>query len=628
MLMHRYRTSTAIAAIFALSLPHTAFPQDAPPMGEDMMLMCLDGTEPPCPDEEFEEGIPRPIDEMGVPIVEVLDEAELEEMLQGIREMRADMEPVGDPDDIPDVEVADPDIAADVEPQVEPAEIDADPEADPAELQEELEAEEMIEDEALADPPVAPAEAELDAEIDVEALDEETDVDVDAEADVPEPEVEAEVEPEVAAEDEVEPTAIDPDEMEVIDEPAIDEIEEVDPADPVEPDPGIDPETEAELDAEPVEPTVEDEVADVDPAEVPEAEGVIEAEAVAAATDDAAEPMSVVEDTLDEAQTRSSDEEFADTVDGVEILADPTAPERDGGLTNFQRALLLGLGAVAVGSLLDDGSQVRTSSGDRVVVERDGQLTVYKDDDAMLFRPGSNVRTETFADGSTRSFISRADGSQIVTIRDNQGRVLRRTRIAPDGTELRLFDDTLQYEPVNIADLAAARAEPRVLDFSATDEQALREALAAEAAYDAGRYFSLRQIRTNEEVRALVPSIDLDTINFATASAAIPEGQARDLLRLGTAIEDLLTENPREIFLIEGHTDAVGDPAYNLALSDRRAESVALALTEYFDIPPENLVVQGYGEEFLRIDTPDAEQANRRAVVRRITPLLQAAAAN
>ena len=87
----------------------------------------------------------------------------------------------------------------------------------------------------------------------------------------------------------------------------------------------------------------------------------------------------------------------------------------------------------------------------------------------------------------------------------------------------------------------------------------------------------------------------------------------------------MLSANPLEVFLIEGHTDAVGDAASNLALSDRRAESVALALTESFEIPPENLVVQGYGARFLKVETEAAEQANRRATVRRITPLLKTA---
>ena len=81
--------------------------------------------------------------------------------------------------------------------------------------------------------------------------------------------------------------------------------------------------------------------------------------------------------------------------------------------------------------------------------------------------------------------------------------------------------------------------------------------------------------------------------------------------------------NPNEMFLIEGHTDAVGSAASNLSLSDRRAESVAKALTEYFGVPPENLVVQGYGETELKMNTLGNERANRRVAVRIITPLLQ-----
>jgi outer membrane protein OmpA-like peptidoglycan-associated protein len=87
-------------------------------------------------------------------------------------------------------------------------------------------------------------------------------------------------------------------------------------------------------------------------------------------------------------------------------------------------------------------------------------------------------------------------------------------------------------------------------------------------------------------------------------------------------MERLIADNPRELFLVEGHTDATGPASYNLALSDRRAESVALALTEFFEIPPENLIIQGYGERYLRIPTAAAEERNRRVAIRRITPLM------
>ena len=87
----------------------------------------------------------------------------------------------------------------------------------------------------------------------------------------------------------------------------------------------------------------------------------------------------------------------------------------------------------------------------------------------------------------------------------------------------------------------------------------------------------------------------------------------------------LIDENPSEVFLIEGHTDAVGSNESNLELSDRRAETIADLLVDIYNIPPENLTTQGYGEEYLKVETEDAERANRRAQVRRITPLVASA---
>jgi OOP family OmpA-OmpF porin len=74
--------------------------------------------------------------------------------------------------------------------------------------------------------------------------------------------------------------------------------------------------------------------------------------------------------------------------------------------------------------------------------------------------------------------------------------------------------------------------------------------------------------------------------------------------------------------MIEGYTDAVGNDVDNLSLSDRRAESVAVALSDHFGVPAENLTTQGYGKQFLKVPTDGPERANRRVAVRRITPLL------
>jgi outer membrane protein OmpA-like peptidoglycan-associated protein len=95
------------------------------------------------------------------------------------------------------------------------------------------------------------------------------------------------------------------------------------------------------------------------------------------------------------------------------------------------------------------------------------------------------------------------------------------------------------------------------------------------------------------------------------------------LERLARAIKRFLDRRPDEILFIEGYTDAVGSEEDNLTLSDRRAEAVATVLSEHFDLPPENLVTQGYGEQFLKVETQGAERLNRRVALRRVTPFLE-----
>ncbi len=342
--------------------------------------------------------------------------------------------------------------------------------------------------------------------------------------------------------------------------------------------------------------------------------------AAAAALNAESADSEVERTTVTEESVRSSDEDF-DTA----INSDASA-EDDDGPSNLEKALVAGAGALAIGSLIQRNRSVVSTSDDRVVVQRqDGTYEVLKDDDTLLRRAGDEVQTQTFSDGSTRTVVDRPDGSQIVTIRDNELRVLRRTRITPDGQEIMLIDDTVQSRPVDVALLSQQNFQPATT-VNIDDQAALRAALQANRDYD--RSYSLAQIRDISQVRNLAPAISLDSLTFASGSAAIQPEQAQQLVTLGQAIQEEIDADPREVFLVEGHTDAVGDAAYNLALSDRRAESVALALTEYFDVPPENLVVQGYGERFLKIQTEADERANRRVTVRRITPLLQTAAAN
>lgn len=344
------------------------------------------------------------------------------------------------------------------------------------------------------------------------------------------------------------------------------------------------------------------------------------APATAAALDDAAEGSGdVVEEQVTEETARSSSEDFATNLRDALQGGDNAEAREDDDDNTLRNALLLGLGAVAVGSILNNNRQVALSAPDRIVVTRaDGSQEVIKDEVALLRQPGSTVTTENFDDGSSRTIVTRADGSRVVTIRDANLQVLRRTLVSADGTTTRLIDDTTDVQPVDIGALPAPA--PVTGGNAPLNEDQLRDALQREA--DVDRRFTLSQIRNIPEVRALVAPVNIDAITFDTGSAAIRPDQAQQLQSLGRVIQDQIAQNPREIFMIEGHTDTVGSDAANLALSDRRAESVALALTEYFDVPPENMVTQGYGEQFLRVRSEGDIRENRRASVRRITDLL------
>jgi outer membrane protein OmpA-like peptidoglycan-associated protein len=344
----------------------------------------------------------------------------------------------------------------------------------------------------------------------------------------------------------------------------------------------------------------------------------VQAAAAAAAGSEAPAPAAeVVTQTLGAEQARSATQDFASAVS----TAVPAEAAPKDGLTDLEKAGLVALGAVAVGMLINN-NRVVANSGDRVVVDRgNGDLAIWKDDNANLRAPGVVETTERFADGSTLTTLARPDGSRIVTVRDATGRVLRRDRVNLDGSRVVLIDDTRAAAPVEVSQLPPPRV-PELRFVEGSDPALIRALLEQAEQPEIGRRFSLAQVRQLREVRELAPELASDPITFASGSSAIRPEEAGKLVELARLMNDLIAEDPGELFLIEGHTDAVGSAAYNLALSDRRAETVALALTEFFDVPPENMVVQGYGERFLKVPIATDEPANRRVALRRITWLV------
>jgi outer membrane protein OmpA-like peptidoglycan-associated protein len=101
----------------------------------------------------------------------------------------------------------------------------------------------------------------------------------------------------------------------------------------------------------------------------------------------------------------------------------------------------------------------------------------------------------------------------------------------------------------------------------------------------------------------------LENIFFATGSDSLMESSRFEIERLA----EFLKSNPELTIEIRGHTDNVGTEEDNLSLSEARARSVYLALTNK-GIPASRMKFRGFGERspVATNDTEEGRSQNRR----------------
>jgi OOP family OmpA-OmpF porin len=111
-----------------------------------------------------------------------------------------------------------------------------------------------------------------------------------------------------------------------------------------------------------------------------------------------------------------------------------------------------------------------------------------------------------------------------------------------------------------------------------------------------------------------MPAVNL-TVNFATGSADLTPQAIHTLDALGTALSSEALSHYR--FRVEGHTDTVGTPETNRALSERRAEAVVNYIETKFGVAATRLEAVGMGSDKpLVITGPQVpEPRNRRVLV-------------
>jgi outer membrane protein OmpA-like peptidoglycan-associated protein len=132
----------------------------------------------------------------------------------------------------------------------------------------------------------------------------------------------------------------------------------------------------------------------------------------------------------------------------------------------------------------------------------------------------------------------------------------------------------------------------------------------------AGAYIGRRMDKQAAEIKQTVPNAEViregEGIIFDFDKAALKANAKSNIENLSTSLKN----NPETNILIIGHTDATGADAYNLRLSDRRAEAVkSYAMAN--GISSSRLTTEGRGETEPIADnsTESGKAQNRRVEV-------------
>lgn len=146
----------------------------------------------------------------------------------------------------------------------------------------------------------------------------------------------------------------------------------------------------------------------------------------------------------------------------------------------------------------------------------------------------------------------------------------------------------------------AAQGQAASAQAATRDAQARAEALAA----------ALSDLQAKQTERGIV--ITFGDVLFNVDQANLTAQGLATAQRLA----DVLRDNPERSVLIEGFTDSTGSDAYNLQLSQRRAEAVRVALSQ-MGIDRARIETRGYGEAYPVAGNATAgeRQLNRRVEI-------------
>jgi len=208
---------------------------------------------------------------------------------------------------------------------------------------------------------------------------------------------------------------------------------------------------------------------------------------------------------------------------------------------------------------------------------------------------------------ATKGFVRNQVG-QVSSKVDSLGQALEQTQERQRESEAKLGQ---QIGEVDQKAGAAQSAADRAGTAASTADS--KAAAAGEAANSA----MAKADEVDKAAKRIVYEVVLseDQGNFRFGGAELPDAAKAKIDEL---VQQLMSDPKGAYFEIEGHTDNVGDAAYNERLGLERAESVKRYLYEQHKIPLHRMNVISYGEDkpAASNNTRQGRAQNRRVVIR------------
>lgn len=273
----------------------------------------------------------------------------------------------------------------------------------------------------------------------------------------------------------------------------------------------------------------------------------------------------------------------------------------------------------ACSSMPTSTSTLDMARSDFVAANNNPQVSTYA---PLEFKMASDALDQANAAAAKRESLDTIDRlayiakQKIATAQQVASQKAAETDIANSGRAR----DRLRLEArTNEADRAKADAERAKMDAQSAQAQAeaaQRSAMNAEAqtreaqARTAQLEAQMADLQAKKSERGMI--ITIGDVLFATNQATLtPDG-----MNTVRKLADVLNQNPNRTVLVEGFTDSTGSAAHNQELSERRAGSVAAALTS-LGIARERVAMRGYGPAYpvAGNDSASNRQLNRRVEI-------------